>query len=400
MVEITRTISLKLNPTPEQAGILNGTMQAYCNALNYASNVAHEMGNCRNYAALHHKVYYEMRQRFGLLSQMACSVERQVAATYSSMRASRNGSGKAIFNFKGGITLQGGERGRDFRLILKKKLVSLSTIKGRQKVAFLCGDFQRQYLAEGWQIGSATLLKRRGIFYLNVALKTDVAVCLPNEACAVIGVDIGQNYLAVASAPDDKTIFCGGSKVRHRKHHYRRARKGLQAKGTKSAKRTLKRLSGREARFQKDANHIVSKKIVEFASQYDRPVIVLEDLKGIRENGKRRKKDKADFHSWAFYQLRQFITYKATALGIPTVEVDPKNTSKTCSRCGQLSARNRHDFSCSCGFRLHSDLNASRNLALRFIVHRQLQVGGDGPLSAGPEVLPNEAKTVPGRDCG
>lgn len=384
MAELTRTACLKLNPTTEQAICLKETMQTYCNMLNYISSIAHEIGNCSNYVRLHHAVYGDVRKRFGLPSQITISAERQVASAYASMRSNRNGKGLATFNFKGGVMLQGGKRGRDFRLVPKKSIISLSTIGGRQKVAFVCGEQQSQYFE--WTAASATLCKRNGTFYLHVGFKTDVKQMPVEQVQSVIGVDLGMNYLATTLGPDGHTVFVGGGKIRQRKHHYRRVRKELQVKGTKSAKRTLKHLSGKEARFQRDANHVTSKRIVKFASQYPSPIIVLEDLTGIRKNTKHRKKQRADFHSWAFYQLQQFITYKALALGIPVVKVDPRNTSKACSHCGAIGKRVKHNFTCACGFHDHADRNAAKNIALRFVVQRQVELDDDEPRSIGSEV--------------
>ncbi len=371
-METQRTACLKLNPTPEQNALLDSLMQAYCNALNYISGIAHQMNNCSNYVRLHKAVYRDARARFDLPSQITISAERQVASTYASMRSNGNGKGPAIFDFKGGILLQGGERGRDFRFIPQKDTVSISTLSGRQRVAFVCGKQQRQYFS--WSTGSATLIKRKGVFYLHVVFKTEVEQAALEDAHSIIGVDVGMNYLAVVSGPDGRAIFSGGGAVKQRKHHYRRVRTGLQSKGTKSAKHTLKHLSGRESRFMRDANHVISKRIIEFASRYDDPVVVLEDLTGIRGSAKHRREQRADFHSWAFYQLQSFVEYKAVALGIPVVKVDPRNTSKSCSRCGALGKRDRHNFTCACGYHNHSDYNASRNIALRFVVQRQVEL--------------------------
>ena len=374
-MEIKRTVCLKLKPSPEQSDALNQTMQAYCQALNYISGIAHELHNCSNFVRLHNTAYHDVRQRFLLPSQITISAIRQVASAYASMKGNGNKEGRAVFNAKGGITLQGGERGRDFRLIFEQGLVSLSTIEGRQKIEFICGEQQRQYF--GWHAATATLCKRKGVFYLHVVFKSDVEQMAIEQAKSVIGVDVGMNYLAAAVGPNGHTIFIGGGSVKQRKHHYRRVRRELQRKGTKSAKRTLKRLSGKEARFQRDSNHVASKHIIEFATQYPDPVIVLEELAGIRSRARHRKSQRADFYSWGFFQLQSFIEYKAAALGIPVMKVDPKYTSKTCPRCGALGIRNRHNFFCACGLTDHADRVGARNIALRFVVQRQAMLAAD-----------------------
>jgi putative transposase len=206
-MKMHRTVKLKLHPSEEQVDLLQRTMETYCNALNYISQVAHEMGNCGNYLTLHPVVYYEVRARFGLKSQQTISAERQVAAAYRAMRAKGNGSGRAAFNFRGGLLLQGG---RDWRLIPEKGVVGITTLEGRKGVAFSCGEFQRQYF--GWESASATLVKGKGIFWLHVVFCQEVEEPRVEEARTAIGVDRGMNYLAVAHAPDGRTIFHGGAR--------------------------------------------------------------------------------------------------------------------------------------------------------------------------------------------
>jgi len=393
-MKIQRTVKLKLQPSEEQAELLQRTMETFCNALNYISRVAHELGNCRNYLTLHRLVYYEVRERFGLKSQQTISAERQVAAAYKTMKANGNEQGMASFNFRGGLLLQ---QGRDYGLKAEQGVVGITTLAGRQPMAFNCGDFQRQYF--DWSVGSATLVKRQGIFWLHVVFSREVEEPAEEGAQTAIGVDRGMNYLAVAQAPDGGTVFHGGGRVKQHKHHYRRVRASLQAKGTKGAKRTLKRLSGREQRYQRDVNHVVSKEIVAFAAGYPRPVIVLEELGGIRKRARQRKAQRGDFHSWALpkaYQLAQFVEYKAAALSIPVVYVDPRGTSQTCSVCGAKGTRRRHDFSCSCGYTDHADRNAASNIAQRYVDRRQAELAGDGAWSTAPEIASGESRLAGG----
>ena len=362
--------------------------------------MAHELGNCRNYLTLHRAVYYEVRERFGLKSQQTISAERQVAAAYKTMKANGNEQGKASFNFRGGVLLQ---QGRDYGLKVEQGVVGITTLAGRQTIAYSCGDFQRQHF--DWGMGSATLVKRRGIFWLHVVFWREVEAAAEEAAETVIGVDRGMNYLAVARAPDGGTSFHGGGRVKQKKHHYRRVRASLQAthalalsasEGTKGAKRTLKRLSGREQRYQRAVNHVVSKEIVTFATSYRRPVIVLEELGGIRQRAKQGKAQRGDFHSWAFHQLAQFVEYKAAALSIPVVYVDPRGTSQNCCVCGVKGTRRRHDFSCSCGYMDHADRNAASNIAQRYVDRRQAELAGDGAWSTAPEITSGESRLAGG----
>ena len=159
-----------------------------------------------------------------------------------------------------------------------------------------------------------------------------------------------------------------GSHVKSVRHRNHRLRAKLQGKGTRSAKCKLKNRSGREARFPRDTNHVIARRIVETAKRTKR-AIALEQLKGIRQRVRAKRPQRATLHSWAFAELGEYIAYKAQLAGVPVVYVDPRDTSKGCSKCGHIAKANRPSqavFKCqACGFELHADLNAARNISSR-----------------------------------
>jgi IS605 OrfB family transposase len=151
---------------------------------------------------------------------------------------------------------------------------------------------------------------------------------------------------------------------------YFRLKRALQSKGTKSAKRHLKKLSGKTARFRTNCDHVVSRQLVQ--SVAPGTLIVVENLIEIRSNTKQRsKKQKRFMHQWSFNRLRELLTYKAEAHGCTVVGVDPRHTSQRCCRCGYTHRSNRHSqsrFKCgNCGFELNADLNGSRNIAEKYL---------------------------------
>ena len=175
-----------------------------------------------------------------------------------------------------------------------------------------------------------------------------------------MGVDVGENTLAATST--GKVL--GGQSLRHRRDRYLALRRRLQSNGSQSAKQRLRQVSGKERRRVKHINHETSKSIVAEALSQGIGRIVMEDLTHIRTRIKAGKRMRARLHRWAFRQLQTFIEYKARALGIEVVYVDPAYTSQTCSDCSSLGTRVKHRFVCDqCGLRAHADLNASRNLA-------------------------------------
>jgi IS605 OrfB family transposase len=171
---------------------------------------------------------------------------------------------------------------------------------------------------------------------------------------------MGENNLAATSSGK---LFCGGQ-LRHKRDCFLNFRRRLQSNGSKSAKQLLKKVSGREARHVRHVNHEVSKAIVAEAIENGYSIIALEKLTNIRKRIKAGKRMRSRLHRWAWWQLQEFIAYKAQGAGIQIVFVNPAYTSKTCYVCGNLGIRSKHRFSCPiCGRLAHSDRNAAQNIA-------------------------------------
>jgi len=221
-----------------------------------------------NNVRLHHLTYKDVRARFSLSSQMSCNAIRHVASKYAALRTQKVTPEQPIVFRKFSLTMQ---HKYDFSYL--QKGLSIFTIDGRRKgVRFKVGAYADQYA--DWDLGGATLYIRRGSVYLAQT----VSKTAPNPKAHgnVIGVDKGINYLATATDGTRQRFF-GGGKVKHRKRHYQKTRASLQkkkaenaqsGKSTRSVRRVLKRLSGREMRYMCDTNHVVSKRIVQFAIEH------------------------------------------------------------------------------------------------------------------------------------
>jgi IS605 OrfB family transposase len=229
--------------------------------------------------------------------------------------------------------------------------------------------------------GQADLIYRKGVFYLAVTL--DVPTPTPDEVTDTLGVDLGIVNLATDSEGE---TFSGEAVEKNRQRH-QALRQRLQKHGTKSAKRHLKKLSGKESRFKKNTNHVISKRIVQKA-QANQQAIAIEELRHIRPRteARLRHSQRARHSSWTFGQLRQFLSYKAALAGVPLHTVDPRNTSRTCHVCGHCAKENRKSqasFVCqACGFACNADVNAALNIS-RAAVKQPL---------VGPESLRNNRR--------
>jgi IS605 OrfB family transposase len=247
---------------------------------------------------------------------------------------------------------------------LDPQTVSIWTLAGRETIPFVAGERQLELLAH--QRGESDLAFIRGEYYLFATC--DIETPEPDDVSEYLGVDLGVKNLATDS---DGTIH-NARHVNNVRVRYAKMRAKLQAKGTKSAKRLLKKRSGRESRFVHDVNHCVSKQLVKQAKDTGRG-LALEDLQGIRDRVTVGKPQRLLLHSWSFSDLRLKIAYKALRYGVPVVYVDPRNTSRECSVCGCVDKRNRPSqatFLCpSCGHAAHADVNAAVNIGRRASVN-------------------------------
>jgi IS605 OrfB family transposase len=242
------------------------------------------------------------------------------------------------------------------------RTVSIWTVDGRLKgVAYAGSPDQLKAVAE-LPVGESDLVHRDGMWFRYATV--EVAEPEMIDPDKFLGVDMGIVQIATDS---DGQQYAGESLNRYRRRQIR-LRAKLQAKGTKSAKRLLAKRNRKETRHAANINHVISKRIVAKAERTSRGIAV-EELTGIRERVRLRKPQRATLHSWSFAQLGSFLEYKARRAGIPLVQVDPRYTSQTCSKCGHRDKQNRPDqatFNCrSCGVVAHADHNAAVNIASR-----------------------------------
>jgi len=248
----------------------------------------------------------------------------------------------------------------DQRILSWKGLdkVSILTLKGRQLIPIRIGTYQEAKLDR--KVRQCDLILRKGIFYLAVTV--DAPEPTPDDPVDALGVDLGVVHLVV----DSDGEFYSGEQVDKVREKTDRLKASLQSKGTRSAKRHLKKLSGKEANFRRNTNHIISKRLVSKAKDTQR-AIALEDLNGIGSRTTVRHSQRRRHKSWAFAQLCHFIAYKARLAGVLVKLVDPKHTSQTCPRCGFVSKSNRQSqssFVCQvCGFASNADLVGAINIA-------------------------------------
>jgi putative transposase len=382
-----RTMIVQLMPTPEQARVLKRTLDEHTACFNEVAHLGFETKN-RNGVELHKATYYDLRSRYpDLPAQLviaarvkateavksALAWQKKVEASYPKKVAKAKKLGKEPPKFKPvkcphSTFCPIRYDARSSWIKWDKMYCSLATIEGRLELPFSVPAYAQQYV--GYHTCSADLCYRRGKWTLHLT----VSLPAPNveRTSEVIGVDLGLNRPAVTS----NRHFLGEKRWKEQERRIFRLRRKLQAKGTRSAKRHLKKLSGKRFRQRKDHDHVLSKQIV--ASAKAGSTIVLENLSNIRETskigrGKNNKNvaNKRRMHSWSFAQLYSCVQYKAERKGISVIKIDPRHTSQQCSRCGYQHRSNRRSqslFLCrQCGYQLNADYNASKNIREKYL---------------------------------
>jgi IS605 OrfB family transposase len=356
------TAPIQLITTPEQRVELLAVMErinALCNWLSeraFAAREFHKFG-------LQKLAYHEARDRFGTKSQITLNAIAKVCNAYKATKAKQ-----ASFRHRGAIAYSA-----HYGFTLAAGNVTICTLsKWRLKLPYTCGALQRQCL-EG-KCGQADLVYRGGQFYLHISVEAPPADLQPSKG--FLGVDLGSNTIAA----DSDGLRYSGDTTRKKRERIQALRSALQSCGTRSAKRHLKRLRNHESNFHKHTNHEISKALVSKAKGTGRGIAV-ENLTGITRRVTVRKAQRAALHSWSFFQLKQFISYKALLSGVQVVEVNPAYTSQTCPECRFCSRRNRPSqavFRCiKCGYEAHADFVGARNIATRALVGGPIVTGVD-----------------------
>jgi len=243
-------------------------------------------------------------------------------------------------------------------ITLRGQQLTFSCIGPRQKVILEIPEYFKSYF-KNWKFKGGTICYKKSQFWVHLNFQTNNPE--PFENKEVLGIDQGlYNILAFSNG---EIIKAKPIRKQQRKHLYNR--KKLQAKSTHSAKRKLKKLSGKEKRFNRDFNHCISKYVVSLPYG----ILAIENLKGIRKQKFSKKLNKW-LSSWMFGQIESFLTYKAEAQGKQVVKVSAHYTSQKCSCCGIIKKDNRDKskYKCSnCGYQNHADINAAINIKNNFL---------------------------------
>ena len=365
------TRKFKLDPSKEQKQILLDTISQYKQAIDKPLKFGFKNKQVSG-IELHKAAYYDLRKSTKLPSQLICSARCKATEILKAIKTQTKGK----FNTKQPIS-------KKFPTIrfdrnscsITDRFIKMSTTNGRIQVPIIQYDFTKNIKWTSIQKTCELQYKYlKNEFYLIIFIEIQEPQIQPPKD--ILGIDRGCKYIAVCS----NNIFFDSRHLRNIKGKYNYLRKRLSSKGTKSSRRLLRKISGREHRFVRDVNHVISKNIV--SMPFDTFVFEKLNIRRKREQGKRFN---SILNGWSYYQLEQFVKYKAALAGKQVAYVDARYTSQKCSKCNHIERSNRKSqslFCCKqCNFTLNADLNASRNIKQNFIATLSI------PLSSGEQSI-------------
>ncbi|MCC6446579.1 MAG: transposase [Armatimonadetes bacterium] len=373
------TLRLKLHTDERTANALRDTLEGFTACFNAATDYGWTHDE-RNSLRLHRATYTGLRETHpSLPSQRVCASRIKAVEALKSVDA-RKAKGKKVGCPISALCPVRYDT-RSYGVRLQDECASLATTQGRVCLTFSLPVYYRRYLT--WHTTSADLCfdphKRR--FYLHVVMEKDTPTVSPNGD--VVGCDLGVRRIAVTSKPQ----FFSSSALHRKARRHQHLRSALQRKGTKSAKRHLRRLGRAWYRFTREQNHLIANAILDALPEG--AALTVEDLTDIRERCQHRKGQRGLFHRWSFAQLQAFLAYKAQQHGIVFVRLDPRHTSRQCPKCGHTEKANRKRqgvFHCvGCGYEANADFVAACNLRQkgRSLLARLLSESPSCPTTSG-----------------
>lgn len=359
MEQITITAKIQVLTDEDSKRLLDATMSAYANACNYVTDYVFRTHDLKQFS-LNKKLYYSIRELFGLKSQMTQSVIKTVIAKYKTILENQGKWIKPKFKRPQYDLVWN----RDYSL--NNHCFSVNTLDGRVRLSYFAEGMSKYFDSNIYQFGTAKLVVNHGKYFLHIPVTYHVEESKITDICNVVGIDRGINFVVATYDSKHKSGFVSGKQIKQKRAHYSKLRKELQMCRTPSSRRRLKALAGRENRWMQDINHQVSKALVQNNPKHT--LFVLEDLSGVRNVTERiRLKDRYVSVSWSFYDLEQKLIYKAKQNQSTVIKVNPAYTSQTCPCCGHMEKSNRdkklHLFTCkNCGYRSNDDRIGAMNL--------------------------------------
>lgn len=385
-MKIVETFKVQVLPNSEQVIQFRELQHRYIAACNRVSQWIFEHDFELTQRKVHDALYYDLRDEFKLLAQITQSVIRTVISRYKTVQTkmkstpytfrdkntgARYSERRTIewlqkpiaFNQPVAVLL----RNRDYS-VKKEQRYSIATLTGRETVPYIVSDsaYFNKFTDGSWAFGAAELIERHNKWYLHIAVSKEVVEFDKSSVQHVVGIDRGLRQLVTSYDEQGKTHFFTGQDVMKTRRKFKRLRQQLQSKNTKSSKKRSSNINQRENRWMSDVNHQISKALVDYYGS--NTLFVLEDLTNVRfATEKHAKSRRYEAVSWAFYDLEQKLSYKATEASSLVIKVARQYTSQRCPKCGTINKESRlhvtHEYCCqNCNYRSNDDRVAAMNI--------------------------------------
>ncbi|GAF39207.1 transposase [Agrilactobacillus composti DSM 18527 = JCM 14202] len=389
LLSLTVKAKLKLDNATDAAKFQE-TSEQYRSACNHVAEYIFNNNFELSAIKIQKKLYQDLRQCFGLKSQLAISTIKTTVARYKTVQTQlrrkpmayatgkKDKKGKEIYLkvprdlhwLWKPVYFQRPQadlvRNRDWSFVADGEKLSINTLQGRVKARFVLKSGFEQYLDGTWEFGGAKLIKSGTNWFLHIAVNKEFPELTRTDMQHVVGLDRGIRQLVTTYDDQGKTTFFNGQAINRKRRHYKALRTSLQKHNTRNSKRRIRQIGNRENRWMTDINHQLSKTLV--AKYGPNTLFVLEDLVNVRFATEKTVKDKRyEKISWAFYQLEQLLTYKAIQAGAAVISVSAAYTSQRCPHCGEIKKTNRkhqlHAYQCSnCGYQSNDDRVGAMNI--------------------------------------
>ncbi|WP_261810785.1 RNA-guided endonuclease InsQ/TnpB family protein [Levilactobacillus humaensis] len=385
MVKLGRTIKLRLYPDTRQSEQFLAMSQEYQRLANIVSQWIFDHEFQLSWLKINHHLYKLLREKSELNSQMIQSVFRTVSARYKTVQKQmkqhsyryKNEANKWIKVPRNLTWLVKPIQFRrpqadlvrqsNYSFVDEMQQISLTTLGKRTKLNFTNKGFEK-YFTNDWKFGTAKLVHNQGKWFLHIGITKEVGDFDTKDNPQIVGIDRGLRFLATAFDSEGKTLFFDGRRILRKRKKFLEVRRQLQSKGTRSAKKKLKRLAQRENRWMTDVNHRLAKTLAALYGPHT--LFVLEDLTNVTFNTDDLPKSLHNSHrSWSFFQLESFLTYEAQVIQSTVVKVNPAFTSQRCPKCGLVEKNNRHhdthEYWCKkCQYRCNNDRLGAMNIKM------------------------------------
>ncbi len=383
-----------VTPDPSSLSKLLLFLRAFRDWTQYVIDEIWDLDKIPTIKELHYKFYRNLRKQ-GFRAHHIHKIERRAREIVKATKRNK-GSKPILRKLTARLDYQ------DYRIDFDNRTIRIAVLNGEWvELKLKWYNYLDKHLDDSWKLGEIYISFRNGVMWVYLTFKKEVKL---REVKNVMGIDINFDSIAYTVLDSNgKLVTMNVLMFRgpRRALHFKKLAENLQRKYPKSW-RFIKWVRNIRARWLRrarnilnDSCHLIAKRIVETAKEYN-AVIVLEDLRKLRDRVNGNNRFSWRMHLWAYRRIQSYIHYKALLEGVPVVYVNPRGTSRTSPISGRLIFINYKWVKLPNGIITTRDVIASWNLALRYLQMRGSRgwLSPDSLLYDGMKTRPKRRKPV------